>query len=256
MNRIIIFFLLVIIGCSGKNVNEKAETKVQIKPPLISLNSCPDFNSLNIKIRDGNITQDSALVEIQKLMPSFKTYYYAHGGKDFSPSDWIFPVQGCSANAIGGKNGNGYIESGYNYFDGNKHRGHPAQDIFIYDSNQDCLDDRNKRYVNVLSMTGGIVISLEKRWDSLCKLRGGKYIWVYDLSSNNLFYYAHNSKVIVNLGDIVKPGDTIATIGRSGLNAFKARSPTHLHLMQLKLDSNYYPKPVNCYQSLSKIMVK
>jgi murein DD-endopeptidase MepM/ murein hydrolase activator NlpD len=57
---------------------------------------------------------------------------------------------------------------------------------------------------------------------------------------------------MVNIGDIVKPRQVIATVGRTGLNAFKKRSPTHLHFMVLKLDTNFYPTPINSYNLLLK----
>jgi hypothetical protein len=70
----------------------------------------------------------------------------------------------------------------------------------------------------------------------------GYYIWIYAPEENALFYYAHNNEVLVNVGQIVNAGDTIATVGRTGLNAFKKRSPTHLHFMKLVLDKEFYPK--------------
>ena len=52
------------------------------------------------------------------------------------------------------------------------------------------------------------------------------------------------------MGQIINAGDMIATVGSTGLNAFKKRSPTHLHFMKLTLDESFYPKPVNTYQAL------
>jgi len=253
MNNFYFFCILSLLSCSN---NETKKEKVKIKALSTSLNSieiCVDFNSLNIKIRDALIPKQEGISTIQQLIPQITSAFYKNGGKKFKNSDWVFPVQGYDSKSIGGKAGNGYIVSGYDYFDGNKHKGHPAQDIFINDRNQDCMDDIKMKSVNVLSMTGGIVIATAKDWDTTSDLRGGKYIWIYDPASNSFFYYAHNSKVLVQTCDIVIPGDVIATVGRSGYNAFNKRSPTHLHLMQLKLDKNYYPKPVNCYSDLIKI---
>lgn len=247
--------MLFIISCSGAEQNEyfdKATHYAIVKDS----GSYIDFNSFNENIRDGLIKQDSALLEIQELIPNIKTLYYKNGGKDFSKLDWIFPVQGYDARAIGGNNGSGYVPDGYNYFDGNKHKGHPAHDIFIYDNNQDCIDDKTKESVNVMSMTGGIVVAYKSDWDKSSDLRGGKYIWIYDPFSNCLFYYAHNNSILVQLYQIVKPGTIIATIGRTGLNAYKKQSPTHLHIMQLQLDVNYFPRPINCYEDLMRISKK
>ena len=52
------------------------------------------------------------------------------------------------------------------------------------------------------------------------------------------------------IGDIVKSGDIIATVGRTGLNAYKKRSPTHLHMMQLSLAKDGLPKAVDFYKDL------
>lgn len=219
-------------------------------PRVPAQDVCIEFNSLYTKIRDGLIPQKEALKRIQELMPLIKKYYYEHGGRDSQKAAWTFPLQNYGLKAVGGTNGDGYITSGYNFFDGNKHGGHPAHDIFINDRNQDCLDDKTQKPVNVLSMTDGIVIASATQWDTTNNLRGGKYIYIYQPSTNSLFYYAHNSEVLVQLCDIVKPGQVIAKVGRSGLNAYKKRSPTHLHFMQLKLDSLGYPRPFNPYKDL------
>ena len=99
--------------------------------------------------------------------------------------------------------------------------------------------------------TGGIVIAVEDNWARASKLRGGNYIWIYDLSSEGLVYYAHNRDIYVRVGDLVKPGDTIATVGRTGLNAARKRSPTHLHLTFLKI-ADGYPRPENVFADLKR----
>jgi len=250
MNKLLLIILLAFFSCAGKQTEKIDVIKVSEPDASNYSDTCVDFNSLNTKIRDGLISKEDALKQVQILLPKLKNFFYNNGGMDYPKNDWVFPVQGYSKQSIGGTNGSGYIEGGYDYFDGNKHKGHPAQDIFISDRNHDCLDIKTKKPVNILSMTSGIVIATENVWDTTSNLRGGKYIWIYEPFSNSFFYYAHNSNVFVKPCDIIKPGDTIAEVGRTGLNAFKKRSPTHLHLMQLQLDSNNYPRPFNCYSSL------
>lgn len=250
MSRLIAVGLIFFWGYSCDENQPKEVVAIASSPISMPVDTCVDFNALNDKIRDQLISKEDALGLVQKLLPKLKAYFYENGGQDFPKSNWVFPVQDFNSRAIGGTNGSGYIATGYDYFDGNKHGGHPAHDIFIFDKNQDCIDDITKKPVAVLSMTGGIVIASETVWDTASNLRGGKYIWVYDPLSNSLFYYAHNNEVLVKPCDILKPGDAIATVGRTGLNAFKKRSPTHLHIMQLELDKNNYPKPVNCYKDL------
>ena len=215
-----------------------------------SVNVCNEFNTLTTRIRDRKIDRKSALVAIQELLPRVKEYYYKHGGMDDHDKTWHFPMDGYTAKSAGGVNGSGYVASGYDYFDGNKHGGHPAHDLFIDDKNQDCLDDKTHKPVDVVSVCNVIVVAIEDVWDSNSVQRGGKYIWVYSPGKNSLFYYAHNSALFVKPGAIVKTGDRIALVGRTGMNAYKKRSPTHLHFMQLGLDANLYPRAVNCYEAL------
>lgn len=180
------------------------------------------------------------LVAVRKIMKE----------NDYKLDGFVFPVKNYSIKQVGGKLNNGYIAKGYDFFDGNKHKGHPARDIFIYDKNQDCLDDNSKLPVHIVSASSGIVISSENDWTQDSNLRGGKYIWIYEPNENMLYYYAHNDSIFVKIGQIVNAGDKIANMGRTGLNAYKKRSPTHLHFMCLKLDNNFYPKPVDVYNKL------
>ncbi|MDP4117021.1 MAG: M23 family metallopeptidase [Bacteroidota bacterium] len=214
------------------------------------------FDNLITRIRDQKISKAEALKEFTKDIASTEDYCFKQKIKNYNSQEWVFPLKGYSVRSIGGKNGSGYVVNGYNFFDGNKHTGHPAHDIFINDRNQDCIDDKTKMPVEVLSISGGIVIGVEKSWEEKSDLRGGRYIWIYDPSSKVLFYYAHNSEVKVNAGDVVKPGDVIAFVGRTGLNAFNKRSPTHLHLMCLRLDNTGIPVPYSIYKELLKMKKK
>lgn len=209
-----------------------------------------ELNQLNTQIRDQLISKEVALRKIKELLPQADAWYSAHSHT--SPGGWVFPLKGYNVSAIGGKNGNGYIAHGYSFFDGNKHGGHPAHDIFIHDVDQDCIDDKTHAEVQVLSCTGGIVVATETRWPPGSVQRGGNYIMVYAPAERRLLYYAHNNKVIVKPGDIVAAGQPIATVGRTGANAVKKRSPTHLHFMVLKLDRDDRPLPENSYEMLKK----
>jgi len=164
---------------------------------------------------------------------------------------WTFPLQGYKANAIGGVKGNGYSDIGYNFFDGNKHLAHPAHDIFVRDKNQDGIDDKTLQVINVLAVADGIVLACSNQWENTSNLRGGRYIWLYHPQLNMISYYAHNRKLFVKPGDEIKQGDKIAEVGRTGFNAFKNRSPTHLHFGAYKLDTDL-PVAFNCYNELLK----
>ncbi len=221
---------------------------------LHTVNPCIEFDQINTQVRDGLIDKEEAKKKISELIPKLKEYFYVKGGKDFKQSELVFPLLGYGSKSIGGINGSGYIASGYNYFDGNKHGGHPAHDIFINDRNQDLLDDRTKSPVKVLSMSDGIVVAIATTWETSSDLRGGKYIAIYDPFRNGLFYYAHNNELFVELGKLVKAGDEIATVGRTGKSAYAKRSPTHLHLMYLTLKEGY-PKAENIYKELLQAKV-
>jgi len=239
--------ILLLAACSTDGGRGKPAPQPAAESPTV------DFNALNTRIRDGLISHDSAQHQLRQLVPQLAALFYQKGGAHADEASWRFPVEGYTARVIGGTNGSGYVADGYDYFDGDAHQGHPAHDLFIADRNQDGMDDVTHRPVNVLSMTPGIVVAIATTWDTASTLRGGRYIWIYDPNSGSFFYYAHNSDVLVHLLDIVKPGDTIAHVGRTGFNAFKKRSPTHLHIMQLTIDSIGMPRPVNLYGELRRV---
>jgi hypothetical protein len=68
----------------------------------------------------------------------------------------------------------------------------------------------------------------------------------------SLFYYAHLRSLHVELGDIVSPGQAIATVGRSGRNAAQPRSPTHLHVMCLVIEGDA-PRARDIYRDLLRL---
>jgi len=226
----------------------------------VSVLSAPDslvvyaekFNQLNTQIRDGKAVEVKSKVQVAQLLSLLKRYYL----QQKNSSDLIkkyFPVAGYNYKAIGGSNGSGYLPKGYNYYHGNQHKGHPAHDIFVLDKDQNNLDDKTGKPVKILSVSEGIVIATESYWQPGSPLRGGVYVWIYNPKEDLLYYYAHNQQLFVKPGDVLKAGQEIATMGRSGLNAYKKRSSTHLHYMTLKVLPQGQLQPVNPYQTLSKL---
>ncbi len=246
---IILSSLSVSVSAAENQAPVAASVPAPVASPLLA--EADAFNRFNTRLRDGKIAKGAARAELPRLLDVLRDGYYRAGGKDYPEREWVFPVAGYSARSITGGRSKGYIASGYDYFSGNRHGGHPSFDIFIRDRNQDSLDDRTDQPVDVLSLTGGLVVALEDQWQQGSKLRGGKYIWVYDPANHLLVYYAHNGSLAVKLGDLVKPGDELAIMGRSGLNAAKRRSPTHLHLTVLRIKDGY-PLPWNVYQQLTR----
>jgi len=216
------------------------------------LDPCAEFDALYAQIRDQTITRDAARRRVTALIPEIRGEFYARGGTDSPPESWRFPLQGYGAEAIGGKNGSGYMLAGYDWFDGYKSRGHPGHDLFIHDRNRDELDDLTGRPVTVVSMTAGIVVATALEWKADSVLRGGRYIYIYSPQQNGLFYYAHNREILAKPGDVVAAGQAIATVGRSGRNAAQTRSPTHLHVMFLAIEDGY-PKPRDIYPDLIRV---
>ena len=234
-------------------VNNTSSPQAQASKKAKPLNPCERFDRLNTLVRDGKIKRAAAKDSIRTLLPLVKQYFLAKGGKNYPRSQWVFPIQGYSKHFIGGKNGEGYVPQGYNYFDGNEHGGHPSHDIFVYDRNQDSIDDNTGKPVNTLSMASGIVIAYDPAWKSGSLLEGGHYLWIYEPGTNGIFYYAHNSKLFVKPGDIVKPGQRIAWIGRTGKSASEKRSPTHLHITYLKVKPDGSLPPEDLYPDLLKV---
>ena len=219
---------------------------------LLYIGACPprtEFHQLNQEVLLGKITPQKAGAAFKEMLNHLHVYCDNNASVLFHKNQWRFPLKGYHKNSVGGTNGNGYVTTGYNYFDGNQHKGHPAHDIFISDKNQDGLDDRTNKPVQVCSISGGLVIDTEGNWENGSELRGGKYVWIFDYSNNLLFYYAHNSKILVKPGTWVKPGDAIAEVGRTGMNAYAKRSPTHVHVMALSTATSN-PVPYNFYPDL------
>lgn len=214
--------------------------------------ACVKFNAFYDQVLKGGIKRPQAQKQFDELLQQFNGLLKApHAAQ----AQWVFPLQGYSYRATGGSNGNGYFDKGYRFLDGNRHGGHPAHDIFINDKNQDNLDDKTHLPVNVLAVNDGFVIACTNKWDTLSNLRGGRFIWLYHPSSGIFTYYAHNVSVFVKPGDEVRQGQKIAEVGRTGLNAFKKRSPTHLHFSSFNLANNI-PVPFNAFPQLKNAVSK
>jgi peptidoglycan LD-endopeptidase LytH len=203
------------------------------------------YKQLLVDIREYKLTSEEARECFQDMMfvlkQAFPTTYY-----DSTQVNICFPLMGFDFRAVGGY-GRGYIPRGYDLFDQTKKGSHPAHDIFMKDRNQDCQDDRTGNYVSVLSVSDGVVIATENNWHAGSDYRGGNYIWVYDTVTGGLWYYAHQREIYVKTGQIVKTGQKIALVGRTGFNAAMPRSDTHLHLTYLRIDDDGNPFPVNTY---------
>lgn len=218
---------------------------------------CQQFQTLYTQIRVQSVTPDSARKKFSRIMNELHTRFRSEESyhQDSLQRDSLrrtglyfsFPIRGYKTSAIGGTHGEGYRDKGFDLFDYTVRGSHPAQDIFILDRNQDYLDDSTHQPVDILAMSPGLVLAIETAWKPGSEYRGGNWIWVYDPMMHGLFYYAHNSQVDVTPGQWVRAGQKLAEMGRTGFNAYKARSPTHLHLMYLQIQPNGLPLPLNPY---------
>lgn len=206
---------------------------------------CDDWNLLEKEIRDGRLDRTSAGNRIAQLHRLLLDTY----GTAAADSAQVFPVAGYDYHAIGGRHGNDYRPAGYAFYQGNRHGGHPAHDIFVRDRNQDSLDDADGKPVTIVTFTGGVVIATNPSWDYPSPIRGGKYVWIFSPAEERYYYYAHLASVTVAPGQIVSAGDPVGTLGRTGKNAHPRRSPTHLHFMSLSFD-NGRMLPRNPYREL------
>ncbi|MFS0488770.1 M23 family metallopeptidase [Leadbetterella byssophila] len=207
------------------------------------------YKQLLVNIRNYYVSPAEAEEEFKAIAAELREKYPLSGE---SVSPMVFPLVGSNYRAVGGRNGNGFYVREFDLFDQNVSGSHPAHDIFIYDRDRDCIDDRTGDYVDVVSVGHGIVVAVEHDWQEESIFKGGNYVWVYDLERGGFWYYAHNRISVVEAGQRVRPGDKLGEVGRTGFNAAKNRSDTHLHLMYLELDENLYPHPVNTYPWLKE----
>jgi hypothetical protein len=217
---------------------------------------CATFHQIQIDIRDCVITPDSAKRAFGAVMKDIRKEFKRDTCRVIDSSYFIYPVKNyLPRESIGGK-GKGYRDEGFDLFDMKVKGSHPAHDLFVRDKDQDNLDDRTWKAVDVMAFTSGLVLATEINWKYDSDYRGGNWIWIYDPCLDGLFYYAHNNIVEVQPGQWVNAGDKISEMGRSGYNAYQKRSPTHLHLMYLELDSEGLPTPYNTYEWLKNATVK
>ena len=217
-------------------------------PILSQIDPASEWHLLYIKIRDRLITREEALSRLKELEVLLKDLYLKSWDRKLDDR-LCFPLTGYSFHFIGGKGGSGYQSQGYDFFDGNDHKGHPGHDIFIRDKNQDGLDDMTGKPAEVLSASPGMVVSVNLNWEPSSPLRGGNYIWIYEPIKSQYYYYAHLNGIFVRVGQMVSKGEWLGTVGRTGVKAYLQQSPTHLHFV-VHHSIEGYPKPINPYHDL------
>jgi len=227
----------------------------QLIPSLLGASQEPAsrWDLLYTKVRDGLAAREEARKELGELEILLKEGYDLAEKK--GEERFYFPLREYTPHSIGGKRGEGYKPGRFDFFDGNRHKGHPGHDIFIQDKDQDGLDDITGKPVEVLAASSGIVVSVHSDWQPGSPVRGGNYIWIFDPGKGRYYYYAHLNRILVRVGDWVPAGETLGTVGRTGLNAYPKRSPTHLHFSIFQ-SVHGYPSPIDPYPDLIRAIHK
>ena len=194
------------------------------------------WDRLEKGVRDGKIDQASARKELQSVIPLVRDRW-----KEIKSTRlWVFPAKGGNVRWIGGTHGEGFRprspKPAYSWFDGNRHGGHPGHDVFIPDRNRDCRHDRTDQLIPAVAMQSALVLSINTVWKP-GKPRGGEYVWLYNPELDLFFYYAHLTGIAVQPGDVVRAGDRLGDIGKTGFRIRHRNKPCHIHLMVLRFDN-------------------
>jgi hypothetical protein len=149
----------------GLSNSASSQTKVWAGsdiPPVDSM--CQRFQQLYTQIREETVLPDSARKLFSDIMFGLRGKFQTaepfridsvRRDSLLRSGYFSFPLRNYTSNAIGGTHGEGYRAKGFDLFDYNVRGSHPAQDIFIADRNQDCIDDNTDRPADVLAMTSG-----------------------------------------------------------------------------------------------------
>jgi hypothetical protein len=211
---------------------------------------CLKWNQLDSMIVNQIIDVDEAIDLMKEYEPLVRQYFRQKKGVMTSRSDWVFPLNNLTSFYFR-DNGNDYKVAGYDYFQGSNSKGHPAHDIMILDKNKDLLDDSTLKPVDIVSMSSGVVVATDNSWEIGSKLRGGKYVKIFDVTNSGIFYYSHLSVISVKPGDIVNAGDKIGEVGRTGRKAILPAGKTHVHVAYL-VSEDGYPEPEDIIKDLKE----
>jgi len=221
-----------------------------LEADLARASPAEDWNQLYLRIRDGRIERTAARQQIEGLHRALAS---AHGAPRSEAC--AFPVSADGPTDVGGRRGDGYRPQGYVFYAGNRHQGHPAHDLFIDDRDQDGRRDVSGQEASVLAHRPGVIVGAEGQWAPGSEQRGGNYVWVYSPAQGLYCYYAHLARLAVTLGERVEAGAVLGALGRTGKNAARRASPTHLHFMCLAFDQGRmspidpYPELLRCRAS-------
>jgi hypothetical protein len=189
----------------------------------------------------NKISRDAAADSIAHYVPLAVKYCRNMGVHFTDRKDWVYPLKGFTKTSYR-RNGNDYADKRFDYFQGGESHDHPAHDIFILDNDSNTVEDSTGKKVDAVSMTSGVVFNTISDWKPGDFGRGGNSVKIFDPESEAMFYYSHLDTVIVQVGDIIKAGEKIGVVGRTGRKAIHGK--THLHIAYYPIDGGE-PEPEN-----------
>ncbi len=116
----------------------------------------------------------------------------------------------------------------------------------------DAVDLFTEEGSTVRSMSSGIVVLAEGGWQpdqplTASSPRGGNEIIIFDPTTNRFYRYCHLGSISVSVRNIVRPGQTIGTVGHTGINASLPKHGQHLHL-----EINQYDRKTGTNRSIPR----
>ncbi len=206
------------------------------------------WHKTDLLIRDRKIDIDDARDSIANFVKLGIQDFKSRNVPGTTRSNWVFPMFGFTWCAYR-TDGKDYKDEDFDYFQGGEFHGHPAHDIFILDKDTNCIEDSTGNEVYATAMVTGIVLSKYDTWFRADYLRSGNYVKLFDPESRAIFYYSHLDSVFVNVGQLVKAGEPIGYVGRTGRKAIKGK--THIHIAYYKIDDGQ-PIPEDIIEDLYK----
>jgi murein DD-endopeptidase MepM/ murein hydrolase activator NlpD len=199
--------------------------------------ACRQWEELEQKVWDGKADRKEAHAKFKELWPRVTI--------DDLPSpkeglwQWVFPMPGYGADDWSGQS---YSPEEFKFADGPAAVGHPAINIYAHDRGRKGWDDRNAKPMVIVSATDGVVVSARKFWTEADPNPLGVYVCVLSQEEKRFFYYAHLSKLKVGLGQLVKKGQVLGWLGRTGTDVLKKNLGTHLRFEIHSFDDGlFYP---------------
>lgn len=148
--------------------------------------------------------------------------------RDAGSERWRFPVTRVEpGRAIEGERGSWLLNRRRACY-AEPQIGHPAHDLFVPDRHPTGRDRSGQPFPTAAIEEGWVLVARDG-WSAGDDAKGGNYVLLYVPRLDAVAYYAHLEAPAVAAGSHVVRGQSLGLVGRTGRNAAKVRSPTHLH---------------------------